>query len=168
MLLARPVEERDVPVVCGLPQSAEELFFLYPRAEFPLTPVQLHRAIAERADSTVVERAGEVVAFANFYRAEAAGRCALGNVIVAPSVRGQGVGRFLIGHMIGLAFAKHRASEVLVSCFNRNVAGLLLYATLGFQPFAVEERRTGNGERVALLHLRLPRSATGVGKNESG
>ena len=41
-----------------------------------------------------------------------------------------------------------------LSCFNSNVAGLLLYPKLGFVPFAIEERKNKEQERVALIHLR--------------
>jgi ribosomal protein S18 acetylase RimI-like enzyme len=70
------------------------------------------------------------------------------------------LGRYLIEQMIGLAFSKHQAAEVTVSCFNQNVAGLLLYPQLGFKPYAVEERKNKKGDRVALIHMRLPRNAT--------
>ena len=160
LLTHRPIAEKDIQVICGFPQSEDELFFLFPKAVFPLTPLQLQDVIEQRSDSTVVELSGEIVAFANFYRWESGGRCSIGNVIVSPAARGRGVGRYLIGQMIGLAFSKHQASEVTVSCFNQNVAGLLLYPKLGFQPYAVEERQDKKGNRTALIHLRLPRNAT--------
>ena len=159
-LTHRPVEEKDIQVICGFPQSEDELFFFFPKAAFPLSPSQLLDAITQRSDSTVVELGGEVVAFANFYRWEAGGCYSIGNVIVSPSARGRGVGRYLIEQMITLAFSKHQAAEVTVSCFNRNVAGLLLYPKLGFQPYAVEERQDKKGDRVALIHMRLPQNAT--------
>lgn len=159
VLTHRPVDEKDVPLICGFPQSEDELFFLFPKAAFPLAPSQLRDAIARRSDSTVVELDGDVVAFANFYRCEPGGRCSIGNVIVAPSARGRGVGRYLVERMVDRAFSGHRAAEVTISCFNRNVAGLLLYARLGFHPYAVEERRDRHGNRAALVHLRLPRDA---------
>ena len=133
---------------------------MFPKAAFPLTASQLQNAISQRSDSTVVELGGEVVAFANFYRWETGGCCSIGNVIVSPVARGRGVGRYLIEQMIGLAFSKHQATEVTVSCFNQNFAGLLLYPRLGFQPYAVEERKNSEGIRVALIHMRLPRNAT--------
>jgi ribosomal protein S18 acetylase RimI-like enzyme len=160
LLTHRPIAEKDIQVICGFPQSEDELFFLFPKAVFPLTPLQLQDVIEQRSDSTVVELSGEIVAFANFYLWESGGRCSIGNVIVSPAARGRGVGRYLIEQMIGLAFSKHQASEVTVSCFNQNVAGLLLYPKLGFQPYAVEERQDKKGNRTALIHLRLPRNAT--------
>jgi ribosomal protein S18 acetylase RimI-like enzyme len=128
---------------------------MFPKAAFPLTPAQLQTAIAERSDSTVVELDGQVVGFANFYRWETGGVCSIGNVVIAASARGSGVGRYLINFMIELAFSKHSAREVTISCFNRNVAGLLLYTKLGFQPVLIEERRDPHGNRVALINLRM-------------
>ena len=160
LLTHRPVAENDIQLLCSFPQSEDELFFLFPKATFPLAPSQLQDAIAQRSDSTVVELGGEVVAFANFYRWETGGCCSIGNVVISPAARGRGVGRYLIEQMIGLAFSKHQATEVTVSCFNQNVAGLLLYPQLGFQPYAIEERKDKKGIRVALIHMRLPRNAT--------
>jgi len=156
ILLHRPVADGDLSVLCGFPQSAEELFFLFPKACYPLSPEQLARAIAQRAESTVVAAEGKVVAFANFYQWQRGGSCAIGNVMVAPDCRRRGVGRFLIETMILLARTKYRAQEVRVSCFNQNTAGLLLYADLGFQPCGIEERTDWQGRRVALVHLCLP------------
>ena len=160
LLTHRSVAEQDIQLICGFPQSEDELFFLFPKAEFPLSPSQLQNAIAQRSDSTVVGLGGEVVAFANFYRWEAGGCCSIGNVIVSPAARGRGVGRYLIERMIIIAFSKHQAAEVTISCFNQNVVGLLLYPKLGFQPYAVEERKDKKGNRVALIHMRLLRNAT--------
>lgn len=157
-LAHRPVEGKDIPIICGFPQSEDELFFMFPNATYPLSHVQLQEAIALRSDSTVVELDDKVVGFANFYHWETGGRCSIGNVIVAPAARGRGVGRYLIEQMIGLAFSKHQAAEVSVSCFNQNITALLLYPKLGFQPYAIEERQDKNGNRVALIHMRLLRN----------
>lgn len=161
-LTHRPVDEQDIEIVCGFPQTEDELFFLFPKAEFPLTPSQLRSAIAQRADSTVVELDGKVVAFANFHRWEAGGCCSIGNVVVSPVARGRGVGRYLIERMIDLAFSKHRATEVTVACFNWNIAGLLFYPKLGFQPYAIEERQDKDGQQIVLIHMRLTRSGAEV------
>ena len=157
LLTHRLVTEKDIQTICSFPQSEDELFFLFPKAMFPLTVAQLRNAIAQRSDATVIESGGEVVAFANFYRWEA-GCCSIGNVIVSPAVRGRGVGRYLIEWMVELAFSKHRANEVTISCFNKNVSGLLFYPKLGFQSYAVEERKDKKGNRVALIHMRLQRN----------
>ncbi|MDR2112265.1 MAG: GNAT family N-acetyltransferase [Candidatus Accumulibacter sp.] len=159
-LTHRPVEEKDIRVVCGFPQSEDELFFMFPKAEFPLaefplTPAQLQEAIAQRSDSTVAELDGEVAAFANFHRRETGGRCSLGNVIISPSARRRGVGRYLIARMAAITFSKHRATELTASCFNQNIAGLRLYSKPGFGPYAIKERKDRQGNRGALIHPRL-------------
>ncbi len=41
LLTHRPVGEKDIPLICGFPQSEDELFFLFPKAAFPLAPSQL-------------------------------------------------------------------------------------------------------------------------------
>lgn len=155
-LTHRPVGIKDIQFICGFPQSEDELFFMFPKAKFPLSFSQLWDAIAQRSDSSVVELDGEVIAFANFYRWEFGGCCSIGKVIVSPATRGRGVGRYLIEQMISFAFEKYQVTEVTVSCFNQNVAGLLLCTQLGFHPYAVEERKDRKGVRVALIHMRLP------------
>jgi RimJ/RimL family protein N-acetyltransferase len=155
----REVGPGDVPRICTFPQSPEELYYLFPKATWPLTPEQLQRAIDQRFDSTVVLDAGAVVGFANFYVREPGGTCAIGNVVVAPEARGKGAGAFLIETMATKALAIHGAKTVKISCFNGNVAGLLLYAKLGFEPYAVERRFDPAGARVALVHMRLSEEA---------
>jgi RimJ/RimL family protein N-acetyltransferase len=115
-------------------------------------------AIAQRFDSTIIEAGNRVVGFANFYRAEKGGVCCIGNVIVAQEARGKGVATFLVETMTALAFDRYDATEVQVSCFNENTAGLLLYPKLGFLPFAVEERVSPDNRRTALIHMRRVRS----------
>lgn len=165
-LIHRPVCGEDIPLLCQFPQSEKELFFLFPKATFPLTASQLQAAIAQRSDSTVIELDGVVVAFANFYRWETNGSCAIGNVMVSPVARGRGVGRYLVEHMIELAFSKHQACEVNVSCFNQNLAGLLFYPKMGFQPYAIEERRDRAGNRLALIHMSLLRKPAELERHE--
>lgn len=154
MLKVRAVSEADFSEICSFAESEDELYFFFPKAAFPLTPQQLASAIAQRTDSTVVEENGRVLGFANFYCWGMQSVCSIGNVIVSPHARNRGVARFLMEHMVSLAYSKYSASEVTVSCFNSNVSGLLLYQKLGFQPYEIEERKNQNGSRVALIKMR--------------
>ena len=154
----REVREDDIPELCKLAKTREELFYCFPSASFPLSENEIIRSIETRVDSTVIEVEGRVVAFANFYRWKD-GLCSIGNVVVAPDARGSGVGRYLIEHMIRLGFEKHQAEVVSVSCFNRNTAGLLFYPKLGFLPFDIEQRIDYNSERVALIHMKVKNRA---------
>jgi len=132
---------------------------MFPQATFPLRASQLHSAIAQRSDSSVVEMEGVLAGFANLYRWENNGRCSIGNLVVAPALRGKGVAQFMLKNMIELAFLKYEASEVTISCFNANIAGLLCYPKLGFRPFEIEKRIDKHGNPVALIHLRISRGS---------
>lgn len=153
-MLTREVTEDDIEQICKLAETREELFYCFPRAAFPLSVADVRHSIQTRASATVVEKEGHVVAFANFYRWEE-GVCSIGNVIVSSDCRGTGVGRYLISHMTKLAFEKYHAETVTVSCFNRNVAGLLFYPKLGFRPYETESRVDYNGDQVALIHFKV-------------
>lgn len=151
----RTVQPQDIARICSFARTEEEQFFFFPAATWPLTEEQLQASVDKRSDSTVIELDGVVVGFANFYKWEQAGTCTIGNVIVDPQIRGKGIGAQLIEQMIDIARTRHQASEVTLSCFNSNVAGLLLYPKLGFVPYAIEERQDKQGRRLALVHLRL-------------
>lgn len=151
----RPVRDADLPAICSFARSAEELYYLAPRARFPLDVEQLAASIAQRSDSSVVCRGEEVLAFANIYRREE-GACWVGNVAVAAQARRQGVAGFLMQRMARLAAERHGARELRVSCFNPNTAALRLYARLGYTPFALEERQGPQQQPIMLIHLRLP------------
>lgn len=151
----RTVQAQDIARICSFARTEEEQFFFFPAATWPLTEEQLQASVDKRSDSTVIELDGVVVGFANFYKWEQAGTCTIGNVIVDPAIRGKGIGARLIEQMIDIARTRHQASEVTLSCFNSNVAGLLLYPKLGFVPYAIEERQDKQGRRLALIHLRL-------------
>lgn len=154
-LAFRPFRDTDLAAICRFARSAEELYYLAPRARFPLDVEQLAGSIAQRSDSSVVYRGDAVLGFANIYKREA-GACWVGNVAVAPEARRQGVAGFLMRQMAQLARERHGAGELRVSCFNPNTAALRLYARLGYTPFALEERLDGQQQPIMLIHLRLP------------
>lgn len=153
MLIHRPVQSDDLAIICQFPQTPEELFFFYPKADYPLTVGQLILAIDQRTHPTIIEKEREIAGFADFYYWESGGCCKIGNVIVNPKLRGQGIAKYLIKAMIRKAREHYQANQVQVSCFNENVAALLLYKNLGFTPFDIEERVDKQGKKVALIHL---------------
>ncbi|MGL4316210.1 MAG: GNAT family N-acetyltransferase [Pseudomonas sp.] len=151
----RPATAADLAEVVGFVRNADELFFAFPRAHWPLTQAQLDEACASRQGSTVALLDGRLAGFANFYQSQPGEFCALGNLMIAPWARGQGVARYLIGIMERLARRDFLARELQASCFNDNTAGLLLYARLGYPLRGVVERQRGN-QRVALLQFAKP------------
>lgn len=152
----RPASGDDLAEVVGFVRSADELFFAFPRAHWPLTRAQLDEACASRQGSTVALLDGRLAGFANFYQSQPGEYCALGNLMIAPWARGQGVARYLVGIMEQLARRDFQARELQAACFNENAAGLLLYARLGYQLRGVIERQRGNNRRVALLQFAKP------------
>ncbi|WP_276488383.1 GNAT family N-acetyltransferase [Ectopseudomonas mendocina] len=152
----RPATAADLDTVVGFPQNVDELFFCYPRAAWPLNVRQLVAAIAERRESTVVELDGRVAGFANFYQWQHGEFCALGNLMVAPWARSQGVAQYLVEVMENLARERYKAPLMKVSCFNANAGGLLLYTRLGYRTIGIVERRAPDGGRVALVQLEKP------------
>jgi len=137
--------------------SREELFQFYPCGSYPFDEDQLLRLAERRRDLTVVMEQGEVIGFANIYGVFPGQRAFIGNVLVSKHHRGLGIGKRLVRHMMGLAFDQY-GDEVRLSVFGFNARALLLYASLGFKPYDVEQRITPDGERVALIHMRVRRS----------
>ncbi|MDG9924577.1 MULTISPECIES: GNAT family N-acetyltransferase [unclassified Pseudomonas] len=148
----RPASDDDLDQVVCFVRNADELFYAFPRAHWPLTRAQLAAACAERQGSTLALLDGQPAGFANFYQSVAGEYCALGNLMIAPWARSQGVASYLVGVMEQLALRDFDARELKVSCFNDNAAGLLLYARLGYRLAGLEERQRGE-QRVALLQF---------------
>ena len=150
----RTVEKTDFEIICSLPKKIEELFFMFPKAEYPLTVNQLKTAIESRFDSTVIIYDEEIVGFANFYELNRNDYCSIGNVIVKSSFREKGIGRFLIETMEGVGIKKYNVSEFRLSCFNTNTNGILLYSKLGYKPYEIEKRISREGENLALIKMK--------------
>lgn len=152
----RPATAADLQTVVGFPQNADELFFCYPKAVWPLDVGQLAAAIAERRDSVVVELDGRIAGFANFYQWQHGEFCALGNLMVAPWARSRGVAQYLVNVMERIAREHYKVQLMKVSCFNANAGGLLLYSRMGYRAVGIVERRAPDGSRVALVQLEKP------------
>lgn len=155
MLTHRPITSEDLATPCSFPQTVDELFFFFPKANFPLTTLQLEESLKQSTHSTVIEYTGLLAGFANFYYAEEQGICKIGNVIVSPNLRNKGIAQYLMKVMQEKAKYHYHANCIQVSCFNHNTAGLLLYKRLGFDVFAVEQRVDKHDNKVALLHFKL-------------
>ena len=153
----RPLQEKDLQSICTFPRSAEELFYMFPKATHPLTPEQLLDVAGNRHDPTVVLVNGVVAGYGNFIEVHERDYCSIGNLIIKPSERGKGAASYLIRVFVDMAFQRYSAGYVRISCFNHNTAGLLLYYKLGFRPVDLEERKGPNGKRVALIHMHLSR-----------
>lgn len=150
----RILQNEDLEGVCKLPLNSEELFFMFPKAEYPLTVTQLKETLKSRFDPTVIVCNEEIVGFANFYEVEENYYCSIGNVIIKSTHRHKGIGQYLISTMENIALQKYKVSEYRLSCFNTNTNGILLYSKLGYKPFDVEKRENKNGQILALIKMK--------------
>lgn len=153
----RPVTEDDFAAICDLITNEEELFLVYPAGKFPLTVEQLAELARRRKALTVATEGDVVVGFANFYDLDPGKSVFIGNVVVAHAHRGRGLGRLLMTEMINRAFGAYNLPEVRLSVFGGNHAAMLLYASLGFVPYQLDQRLDAEGRRRALIHMRLYR-----------
>ncbi|HEY0634809.1 MAG TPA: GNAT family N-acetyltransferase [Gammaproteobacteria bacterium] len=154
-VMFRAAHEGDYPAVAALVQGPQELFRVYPRGSYPLTVAQLRELARVRSDLTVALVNGTVAGFANLYDLVPGQQAFIGNVIVGHSWRGMGLGRALLNHMLAVAFGQYQLPQVKISVFCDNTPALLLYASLGFRPTSLEERRDPQGGRAVLLHMGL-------------
>lgn len=150
----RQAEISDLVKVCQLLQNKEELFFMFPKADYPLSVEQLQVAIENRSDSTVIILDNEIAGFANFYEIKGNEYCSIGNVIVSSDFRNKGIGKYLVEVMESIALEKYNIREIHISCFNTNTKGILLYSKLGYIPYEIEKRVNKSGQKVALIKMK--------------
>jgi ribosomal protein S18 acetylase RimI-like enzyme len=160
----RPALPDDYPAICTLVPTEDELFLVYPRGRFPLTAEQLRELAATRQALTVAVDGAQVIGFANLYDLVPNESAFIGNVVIAGDRRREGLGRRLVQHMLNIAGRDCHLPEVRISVFCHNAPALMLYAGLGFEPYALDVRRHPRGHDVPLLHMR--RYATKTGNNQ--
>lgn len=155
----RPATTADYPAVCDLVTTPHESFLIWPAGQYPWTVDQIETLAQQRCELTAVVEDRQLIGFANLYDYVVQQHAFIGNIVIHPRHRGRGLGRRLVEHMLVLAFDKHRLKEARISVFADNGLALLLYARLGFAPYAMEERKDYLDRRVALIHLRMQRPA---------
>lgn len=153
-LTYRELHPNDLEILCQLPQNKQELFFMCPKADYPLTTAQLKEIVKDRFEPTVVLLDNEIVGFANFYEVKEKQHCVIGNVIVSSRFRRCGIGTFLITVMENIGRQKYEVPEIHLACFNENTNGLLLYTRLGYVPYEIEKRTTTDGNPSALIKMK--------------
>ena len=107
----------------------------------------------KRALAVVAESDGQVIAFAllTFWRDVSE----IGDLIVTPDQRSQGVGSAMIAHLIEAA-RERGIVRVEIGAALSNPRALALYKRLGFVPHRTVELDLGEGvETVVYLHMNL-------------
>lgn len=105
----RTVETDDYGTIARLSGNAAEWFFMFPRANYPLTAAQPETAVRERHDSTVVLCEGQIAEYADFQEIASGAFCTTGHVVVDPRLRRRGTGTGLIRTMERIAVEKYAA-----------------------------------------------------------
>ncbi len=165
MITTRQLIASDFETISSFAESAEELFYIAPFAEYPWQADKFAESTSERLTNTVFVNHKTVLGFANFYDFKFGDRAFIGNVIVNPTMRRQGYGKQILHHMIETGFSEHKFREVHLSCFSANTAGLLLYRKLGFKPYGIEQRTDYKNESVALVNFKLTEAEYRTGQS---
>ncbi|GIP39102.1 N-acetyltransferase [Paenibacillus sp. J31TS4] len=144
----RTAAHEDFPIIAAFPQSPEELFYMFPKGQYPLAPEQLEEAALRRLEPTVILRDGQIAGYGNLYTDEDRQEYWLGNVIVAPGVRNSGAGTYLIQTMKEKA-RSYQAKQLNLVCHNTNTKALLFYFKQGFLPYGLKQMEDYKGDRIA-------------------
>ncbi|WP_198264983.1 GNAT family N-acetyltransferase [sulfur-oxidizing endosymbiont of Gigantopelta aegis] len=160
----RQATSSDLEAILNFPQDKTELFYFFPSASYPLTQAQLEAQLSERYESTVMldlklAPKQQVIGFANFYNVENHNIAFIGNVIIKPEKRQQGLGKKLVQTMVAIGFQQLGLNEVHLSCYSQNTKALLFYQHLGFKPYAIEQRKDFNQQSTAMIHFKIKRKA---------
>jgi ribosomal protein S18 acetylase RimI-like enzyme len=149
-------EPTHYEAIISLIKSPQELFLVYPSADWPFDRAQLEKLASERTDLTVVLDGDRVVGFANLYSNLSGSKRFIGNLVVCREYRGKGVGRALLRYMCGRVFERY-ANEVHLTVFSHNLPALTLYGSMGFKPYDMELRNMPSGGQAMAIHMRLNR-----------
>ena len=166
VLANRPLQAADSAIISGFAQSAEELFYIAPFADYPWQADRFAESTRERLSNTVFTQNEIIVGFANLYNCEIGNRGFVGNVIINPTMRRRGYGKHILQHMIETGFHAYKFTEVHLSCFSANTAGLLLYRKLGFKPYSIEQRTDYKNDSVALVNFKLTETEYYAGQSD--
>ncbi|ETT62629.1 acetyltransferase [Paenibacillus sp. FSL R7-277] len=155
MYTCRKANFEDLSKICDFPISEEEVFFMSPKLQYPLTVDHFNEVIKDRMNQTTIEYNGEICGFASVYNVENNNKCWLGTVIVSPSFRNKGAAEFLVKDIIRVIEKELSIKELHLVCHNINTRGLMFYSRLGFTPYEIEKRITPSGEIIAAIKMKL-------------
>jgi GNAT superfamily N-acetyltransferase len=155
MYANRPACKADFVTIATFPLNERELFFVYPRATYPVTADVLEETASRRVEPTVITAGTEIVGYSNLYDVEEGRHCWLGNVVVSPAHRGKGVGSYLIETMMAKAKKNIGVNQLKLMCHNINTNALVFYNRLGFKPFDLQEVIAHNGNKLVLIKLQI-------------
>ncbi len=163
-----PFEVQHGAVIASWIRDEQELFWLAPATEPPLTAAKVAGWTATRGSPFVlVERLTDVVhgyGELNPIRGDTSGYW-LGHVIVDPAYRGQGLGRLLTDALIEHARSQYNATRLVLVVFPGNQPAVRCYEACGFQLIGEELhafRKPVRRHRMLRFEMRLAGAAASV------
>jgi ribosomal protein S18 acetylase RimI-like enzyme len=151
----RPFQEADAEMISTFPNSSEELFHMLPDASYPLMSSRLLAAAREGHDPTVGLLNGRTAGFVSFIEVQEKKFCTIGNLVVHPEYRRNGVAAYLVKVMVQTAMQRYAVRFVQSSCFSHNKAAYTLYHKMGFRPADMGQRLGPDGDPVLMIHMHL-------------
>lgn len=149
----RDVKEEDIPFICELPENKEVLFYMFPKADYPLSEDQLKKVHQTRFEPTVFLEDEKIVGYANLYQYEDETAPYVGHVILDREKRGKGYGRFIVKTMIEKAMEKFNTNIVKLAVFRDNIPVYNLYRHLGFKMYKIAVRKDTKGADRFLIFM---------------
>lgn len=157
---------RHIPTICKWIRTEEELRFLSPSLEFPLTPEKVvswkqaggRVLVWEGADNGTPIAYGELNPMKHERR-----HWWLGHVLVHPEFRGLGLGKAFVRMLLASAASEALVDRISLIVFPDNLAALRCYESVGFRVIGEEYHRYpghDRRERLKRLELQLPKSKT--------
>lgn len=157
ILTHRISTDEDLQSIVQLPEDKISLFYMFPKATFPLTIEQLKEVINNRFDTTVFLLDDQIIGYANIYFYADEKEPYIGNVILSKDYRGKGLGKEIVKTMIHKAVSNHDTHRVNIAVFKSNISVCNLYKSLGFKEYKTEIRIDfeGNKQELVFMGLRI-------------
>jgi ribosomal protein S18 acetylase RimI-like enzyme len=163
--LRAPVATDYDALASWIPDAKACLLWAGPRIRFPFTAKELQQqlAVADTESFTLTDGGPMTLGFGQLWLRDG-DAARLMRIIVAPPLRGLGVGRALCRLLIAHAADVIGARAVTLSVYRDNAAALGLYRSVGFEP--VDSRSTQEAllMRVSLSPLPAPSSTRPAGR----
>ncbi len=121
----RPMREPDVDTVIDIEQSAYD---------FPWTAGIFRDCLRVGYSCWVIGQRNPIDGYG--IMSISAGECHLLNVCIRPELQGKGLGRFMLEHLLGLAY-DYNADTVFLEVRPTNYSAIHLYDTMGFNEVGV-------------------------------
>jgi len=145
----------DLKVIAQLPEDEMALFYMFPKARYPLDVIELESVVKKRFESTVFLLNDKIIGYANIYLYNDEKEPYIGNVILSKEYRGMGFGKEIVQTMISKAKSKFKTDSIKIAVFKSNINVYNMYKSLGFHEFKAETRDDFKGNKNELIFMKL-------------